>query len=239
MAAAVRARVRWGLPDVALAWFAGLFASLLALPLAQRGAESSEQPARYLVAALILQNLGIVAALMLISRTKGRGTLAEDFGLVSPLRRLGGTATLGWLAAGAGVSVAAQALLWPIGALADLDEPAQDVSRALENANGIGRFVFALAVVLVAPPVEELLFRGALLRGLQRRWSIPVAVFTSALIFATIHLLGGLSSGYVIPGVLLLGLVSGYQAAKSGNLARSILLHTGFNLLSAVGLLLS
>ena len=37
-----------------------------------------------------------------------------------------------------------------------------------------------------------------------------------------------------LPAIILLGVVSGYQAAKTGNLSRSILLHVGFNALSVV-----
>lgn len=234
-----RARIRWGLPDAAIAWFAGMGASLLALPLADSDLSGSEQPIRFLLAGLILQNLGVLMALVVISRIKGQASLAKDFGFVWPFDTLTGRAATMWLAAGAGLSVMAQIILWPISRLAGLDEAPQEVSRALERSTGIGRVLFALAVVFIAPPVEELLFRGALLRAMQRRWTVPVAVFSSALIFATIHLLGGLGSGYVIPGVLLLGLLSGYQAARTGNLARSIALHVGFNLLSAIGILVS
>jgi hypothetical protein len=37
-----------------------------------------------------------------------------------------------------------------------------------------------------------------------------------------------------MPAIILLGIVSGYQAAQTGNLSRSILLHVGFNALSVV-----
>lgn len=231
--------MRWGLPDVVLAWLAGVAASFLALPLADPNASTSEQPMRFLLAGLFLQNAGIVAALIVISKRKGRGSLDQDFGFVWPFDRLRPAAVFGWLAAGAGLSLAAQVILAPISWLADLDEPAQEVSKALERAGGAPKIIFALAVVLVAPPVEELLFRGALLRGLQRRWSTAVAVFVSALVFAAVHVIGDLGSGYVVPGLLILGLVSGYQAAKHRDLARSILLHMGFNLLAAVALVVS
>src|SRR5262249_14970175 len=127
-------------------------------------------------------------------------------------------------------------LLLPIDSIAGLKDSAQEVSKALEHSSGAGRVLFGLAVVLVGPPVEELLFRGALLRSLQRRWSAAVAIFVSAAIFGGIHLVGDPGAGYVLPGLLLLGLVSGYQAVKSGDIVRSILLHMGFNLLSAIAL---
>ena len=227
------ARVRWGLPDVAIAWAAGFVATLFAIPLGDPDASATGQPISFYLVSIVLQNAGIVAALVVISKKKGLGTLGRDFGFVRPLARLDVPAAAGWLAAGAGLTLAVAVVQFPIERLADLDEPAQEVSKILERADGFGRVLFALCVVFVAPPVEELLFRGALIRALQRRWSAPTAIFVSAATFAGLHLLGGLGSGYVIPGLMLLGLVTGYQAVKHGDLTRSILLHMGFNLLSA------
>jgi membrane protease YdiL (CAAX protease family) len=227
------------LPDVLLAWLAGLLGSVLALPLAESDASLSEQPLRFVIAALLLQNLAIVGALVLITERKGQRSLARDFGLVWPIDRMRAGAVAGWVAAGAGLSLVAAALVQPIAELADIDETAQEVSKTVENANGVGLVLLLVSVSLVAPIVEELLFRGALLRALQRRFAAPVAVFASAVIFAGVHVMGDTSSYPVVPGLLLLGLVSGYQALKSGDLSRSVLLHVGFNVLSAISLALT
>ena len=122
--------------------------------------------------------------------------------------------------------------------LANLKDSAQEVSKTVERAGGPGLVLLMLGVVLVAPIVEELLFRGALLRALQRRFTVPVAVLCSAAVFAGVHVVGDPGSYYVVPGLLLLGLVSGYQASKTGDLSRSVMLHLGFNLLSALSLVL-
>jgi membrane protease YdiL (CAAX protease family) len=65
------------------------------------------------------------------------------------------------------------------------------------------------------------------------------AVFVSAAIFALVHF-GDPSIGTLMafPAILSLGLVSGYQATKTGDLANSIMLHMGFNTLSVIDLLL-
>jgi uncharacterized protein len=96
--------------------------------------------------------------------------------------------------------------------------------------------VLALAIVLLAPLTEELLFRGTLLRSLLRRISPDAAVFVTAVAFGVVHALGDPSVGTLIalPAIILLGVVSGYQATKTGNLSRSMLLHMGFNALTAV-----
>ena len=148
-------------------------------------------------------------------------------------------AVFGWLGrAGVALSLAANLVLAPISWLADLDEPAQEVSKASSGSGTAGRvLLFALAVVLVAPPVEELLFRGALLRRLQRRWSTRGGRLRLGRRVRRRSMSSGTSGlRYVVPGLLLLGLVSGYQAVKHGDLARSVLLHMGFNLLAAVAL---
>ena len=96
--------------------------------------------------------------------------------------------------------------------------------------------MLALTIVLLAPLTEELLFRGTLLRSLLRKVSPAVAVLISAVVFGLVHALGDPSVGTVIamPAIILLGIVSGWQAARTGNLSRSILLHVGFNALSVV-----
>jgi hypothetical protein len=223
---------------VLLAWLAGILASLFALPLADPDVSTADQPVRFIIAALLLQNLGIVLALVLVSDRKGQRSLGRDFGLVWPFDRMRPGPVLGWIGIGAGLSIVASVLLRPIADLANLDDSAQQVSKTVENAGGAGLVLLMIGVVLVAPVVEELLFRGALLRALQRRFTVPVAVFLSAAVFAGVHVVGDPGSYYVVPGLLLLGLISGHQAAKTGDLSRSVLLHMGFNLLSALSLVL-
>jgi len=229
-----RARVRWGLPDVAIAWVVGIVGSAMALPLADPDVSTAKQPVEFIVAAVLLQNLAIAATLWAFSRFKGQGSLRRDFGLDWPLRTMRARLVAGWLALGVVLQFAASILLLPINRIADLDESAQEVGRVVERANGLELVLILAGVVVVAPVVEELLFRGALLRALQRRFSIAAAVFTSAAIFAGVHVLGDPGSYPYLPAWLLLGLVSGWAAARTGNLSRSILLHMGFNLIAAV-----
>lgn len=230
--------LRWGLPDAAIAWIAGFVCALLAvvpvLVVAASRArvpdsgipEDLEVPA--LILALVAQNLGIIATLALVARTKGLGSLRADFGLTVRPR------DLAWIAAGLGLSLVAGWMLLPITELADLNRSSQEVVRQFENAGGIEVPLFALGVVLLAPLAEELLFRGALLRGLARRTTPGRAVFASALIFALVHVAGDPDSYYYVPAFLLLGLVSGWRATKTGNLSQSVMLHVGFNLLASI-----
>ncbi|MCZ7534776.1 MAG: CPBP family intramembrane metalloprotease [Acidimicrobiia bacterium] len=134
------------------------------------------------------------------------------------------------------MQIAANLALIPIAVLADKEEAAQDVVQRLESARGLELAVIVLSAGLVAPLVEELLFRGLLLRALMRRVGPALAVGISALAFALVHLLDP-GAIVVLPGLLLVGLVTGVLAVRSGDLSRPILLHVGFNLLVLVAAL--
>jgi membrane protease YdiL (CAAX protease family) len=230
-APAAATRVRWGIPDVAIAWLAGLIGAvalggIAAAALDVPDDEIADDVGLFL-ATLAGQTILVVLVLVLVARSKGRGSLTRDFGLTVRLR------DAGWLAAGVGLQVGLGLALYPISELYGRDD-AQSVVDLLEDTSGAGLAGFAVAVVLVAPVVEELLFRGALLRALLRRTTPAWAVFVSALAFALVHPLGDpeIGSVIVVPAILALGLVSGYQAVRTGNLSRSIMLHVGFNLLT-------
>jgi membrane protease YdiL (CAAX protease family) len=232
-------RLRWGIPDALLAWLAGFLGALLALVVmavyiaATRThvpddgiPKDLEVPA--LLLSLLAQNLAIIGALAFIARTKGLGSLRTDFGLRILPR------DLAWVAAGLLLSLVAGWMLLPITELAGLKDSSQEVVKQFESANGIEVPLFALGVVLLAPLAEELLFRGALLRGLLRRTDPTRAVFVSALAFALVHVLLDPETIYYVPAFLLLGLVSGWRATKTGNLSQSVMLHVGFNLLASI-----
>jgi membrane protease YdiL (CAAX protease family) len=225
-----RPRVRWGIGDAIAAWFAGLVVAQVVL-----GFGVDPDLPGDLVVVLVAQDVAIIGWLVGVARRKGLGTLSADFGF-SALPRDGGLATdVGWLLAGVGLQLAS---LLPISLLVAVhgEDAEQNVVNVADRASGLQVPLIVLAVAVLAPVTEELLFRGALLRGLQRRMKPDAAVFVCALVFGLVHLLGDPSIGSLIafPAILLLGLVAGYQAVRTGDLSRSIMLHIGFNSLSAV-----
>jgi membrane protease YdiL (CAAX protease family) len=228
--------VRWGLPDVALAWVAGLIGAIVlggvAVGVLDVPEDDVSNDVGVLLATIVGQTVVVVGVLGLIARSKGRGSLRRDFGLTLRIR------DAPWLAAGVGLQILLAIALYPIAQLYDRDE-SQTVVELLEDASGAGLLLFGAAVVVLAPLAEELLFRGALLRALMRRTTPAWSVFGSALVFALVHPLGdpGVGSVIVVPAILALGTVSGYLAVRSGDLSRSIMLHAGFNLLTVAGVL--
>lgn len=228
-------RLRWGIPDALIAFVLGVVASVPAAVGLQAG-EAMGAGRTFL--GIVLQNAAIVLTCWVVSVMKGQRSLARDFGFPTRAELRIGVVTA-WIAIGVVASVGVALLLRPIEELGNFEESAQDVARTLRHADGLSLVLLLVGIVVVAPVVEELLFRGLLLRALQRRFTTPAAVAVSAFVFAAVHLAGGRDAYAVVPGLFLLGLAAGVLAARSGNLTRSIALHMGFNLLSAVALVLS
>ena len=111
-----------------------------------------------------------------------------------------------------------------------------------------GWFLFAavLAPVLLGPFVEELFFRGLLLRavtatttarGLSPRSAMGMAIGASALVFALVHLTGVHSAnGMLVIGLstLVFGLGAATVAALTGRLGGALIAHITFNALVVV-----
>lgn len=99
----------------------------------------------------------------------------------------------------------------------------------------ISFIVAVLAATVVAPVVEELFFRGLLLRSV--RGSVPdraswIAVVISAALFASLHLVvvSGPSEALVTGvGTFLVGLGTGAAAVLTGRLGPAIVTHIVFN----------
>lgn len=219
-----RPRVRWGLWDFAIAWAVGLFGALAGAVLVV----DARKPVQ-LIVLVVAQNVAIIGYLAWVARNKGVGSLHADFGLVV---RAG---DLGWFLAGIGlqlVSLIPTALLVAVHG----DDAKQDVVNVANRSEGFEIPLIILGVSVLVPIAEELLFRGMLLRGLLRRMEPGLAVLVSAVVFGGIHAVGDPSLGTVIalPVLMLLGVVAGAQAVSSGELSRPILLHMGFNALTAV-----
>jgi hypothetical protein len=226
--------VRWGIGDAIWAFVVGLVLGVLfAVPFVD--ADSSVTTPTLLIVTLFAQDFGIIGWLTLVARRTGLGSLGADFGLTFRPALARGIGELKWLLIGVGVQIVA---LVPTLLLQEIhgEGAKQDVVRTAEQAHGLQVLLMVVGVALVAPLTEELLFRGVLLRGLLRRTTPAIAVFGSALIFGLVHAVGDPSVGTLIalPAIVALGVVSGYQAVRTGDLARSVMLHVGFNGLSVV-----
>jgi membrane protease YdiL (CAAX protease family) len=129
-------------------------------------------------------------------------------------------------------------LLFPEG------DSAQQVGTALAGLETTSARVAAVVTaVVIAPVTEELTFRGVLLKVFKDRGRRFTIVVTS-LVFAAFHLLGLdperllQAAAVVLPQLFLVGLVLAWVTLRSGRLGPAIFIHSGFNLLAALVLLL-
>lgn len=81
-----------------------------------------------------------------------------------------------------------------------------------------------LMVCLVAPMVEEMLFRGVILRSFLRQYGRWPAIVGAALLFGLAHM-----NVYQFAVGLMIGTVSGWLYERSQSLWPSILLHGAYN----------
>lgn len=109
--------------------------------------------------------------------------------------------------------------------LADLPDLTADLFLQMKN-NLLG----VISIAVVAPIVEEMLFRGAIEGELLRRWRNPLwAIFVSALIFGLIHL-----NPAQMPYAFCLGLLLGWLYYRTKSIVPGIVLHLVNNGISVV-----
>lgn len=81
-------------------------------------------------------------------------------------------------------------------------------------------------VAVIAPIVEELIFRGIILNGLRKNYRATTAVFISALLFSLFHL-----NPWQMPATFVLGLLLGWIMIRTRNILLAIIGHSMNNLL--------
>lgn len=101
-----------------------------------------------------------------------------------------------------------------------------------------------LNVVLIAPFVEEFVFRGAVMGGLMKRYRFGVANAVSSLLFVGAHVPGWHFSGVLMDrltqpiggalSIFVLGLIFGFVVLKSRSVAAGMIAHGINNLFSVL-----
>ncbi len=146
-----------------------------------------------------------------------------------PVQDLGLTARPRDFASGVAAGLVTQflilwALYFPILWFID-DDPSQPARELINSIDGnLDRFLLIVLVTVAAPVVEEVFFRGLLLRALMRRFGPLVAVCVQAAVFAAVH-----AQWLQFPGLFVFGLVAGGLVAVTGRLGPAVIAHMAFN----------
>ncbi len=102
--------------------------------------------------------------------------------------------------------------------------PLSDSQRAMFDRMGGNDFATLLLACVIAPVVEEMLFRGIILRGFLQRYSRVQAIWGSSLLFGLAHL-----NIYQFVAALLMGAICGWLYARARSLVPCIALHAAYN----------
>jgi len=196
-------------------------------------APSSCDPAPLWVTAVLQIPLwvGLVGGAVVVSRRFGTGDLRRDYGLRARRSDLLGF-PIGVVTQLVFVPLVSLPIIWLLGERSDeLSEPARELTG---RAEGFGILLLALLVVGVAPVVEELFFRGLVLRSIQARYDNTLALVGSSVLFGLAHF-----QLLQLAALIMFGLVAGYCAQRTGRLGMSIYAHAGFNAVTVLLLVLS
>jgi membrane protease YdiL (CAAX protease family) len=107
----------------------------------------------------------------------------------------------------------------------------ENAEKLVDRADGASMVLLVLMVCLIAPVVEELVYRGLLQGSLAARFDQFLALVVAAGWFALIHF-----RPVEYPGLFLFGLVAGAGLLYTGRLGLPIVTHVAFNV---TGLLLA
>ncbi len=130
---------------------------------------------------------------------------------------------------GLAIGVLAQAVLVPliyvpILLLRDDLDVAAEARDLVDKADGLGVALLVLVVVVGAPVVEEVFFRGLAQRAIVRRLGRWPGLVATSLLFGLVHF-----QLLQFPALVAFGLVAGWLAQRDGRLGRAIWAHVGFN----------
>jgi membrane protease YdiL (CAAX protease family) len=193
------------------------------------GAQSvSDTPIGVLAISLVAAWSAYLGGMWYASQRAGSGDPVADYGITfAPVD-----------AAGVAIGVLSQLVLvgvvyLPLEALwpdTFTDDRLQENARELvDRADGGSIVVLVLLVVVGAPIVEELFYRGLLQRSLVARFSDVLVVLGVAAVFALVHF-----RPVEYPGLFVFGLVLGTCAVLTDRLGLPIITHMSFNLTGLV-----
>lgn len=222
---------RYPIPVLFLGW-AGAFvvANILASVIfGATGTSGDDEPIWVVGLVAVSLWVPLIVMLVVLSTRLGTGRFARDYALsFRPVDLVG-----------VPIGVASQLVLvnlvyWPLRSWfpGTFDvEAVEDRARGLfDRADGAWIVVLVLVVVVGAPVVEELVYRGFIHGSLQGRLSDGLALFGAAVWFTLIHF-----TPVEYPGLFAFAIVLGLCFHGTGRLGMAIAAHMAFN---ATGLIL-
>lgn len=183
--------------------------------------------------AILLQIIAIIPAHLL--------TIAVAWVIVTKMNTFSFRDTLGWESGGMKprdyffILAAFFAVAIIVGKF--FPEQENELTRILQSSRS-AVFLVAFMATFTAPIVEEVIYRGILYSAFQRTFGVSAAVVAVTLLFALVHVPQYYPSYSTIALLLLLSLTLTVVRARTGNLWPCIVLHTIFNGVQSILLIL-
>jgi membrane protease YdiL (CAAX protease family) len=211
---------RWGLGAALLGWVSGTVCGGLFLAIWHVTTGQDERALGSLGVAQVGFWLGLLGAVLVTSRRGGTGRVADDFGLRARRRDV----PVGLACGLACQLVLVPALYFPFRSLLDKHDLEQPARELADKAHGISFLVFAVVIAVGAPIVEELFFRGLVLRSLQRYLADVPAAIVCGVVFGASHF-----ELLQLPALAAVGVVFALLVVRTGRLGPAIWAHIAFN----------
>ena len=167
--------------------------------------------------------------LLYLSRTRGHGNFRADYSL-----RFAWSDLIGIPLGVVSQLVIVNLATWPFRQLFpktfDPEQVSQRAKNLVDSADGVWLLLLAVVVVVGAPIIEELVYRGLLQQSMARSFGTVAAVFLCSAFFTVVHL-----APVEFPGLFAFALILGFAFRRTKRVGFTIVTHMSFN---AAGLLL-
>lgn len=110
----------------------------------------------------------------------------------------------------------------------NIEKSSKVLTEVIKSGN---TFLSLFIVIIIAPIVEEFLFRGMIFTKLKNHLNTKIAIFIQALLFSLIHF----NMAQMVP-TFLLGLFLGFCYLKFENLLSVIVIHLSFNIFGSLAI---
>ena len=192
-------------------------------------------PEWYVVSTLLGLWIGFIGAPWLASRTQGTRNFVRDLGVRFRVIDLVG------IAIGIGGQILVAVMYAPFQHdIHDFNGPSHKLTG---GSHGAGFVVIAIATVVFAPAMEELFFRGLLLKALVRLFTplrvaggaraagVVLAVIADGLLFGLAH-----GEWVQLAGLAAFGMILAAVSYRTGRLGMNMVAHATFNLVAIVAI---
>jgi membrane protease YdiL (CAAX protease family) len=198
-------------------------------------ASASVPPEWYVVTTLLGLWIGFIGAPWLASRTQGTHHFFRDLGVRFRVIDLLG------ILIGVGGQILVAIMYAPFQHdIKNFNGPSQRLTGA---SHGAGFVIIAIATVLLAPAMEELFFRGLLLKALVRLFTklgavggariagVILAVIVDGLLFGLAH-----GEWIQLAGLATFGAILAAVSYRTGRLGMNMVAHASFNLVAIIAI---